>query len=384
MPRLSSLLAILTVLPVLATSACAADSDDGVDEGQQNQEVAQEDTTLDHPLILVHGFAATKDSFSGFSPALVADLKRQWGPDFVLEVNLPAFQPPPKRAAALKAQIIEKYGPNIDRFNAKGKVNIIAHSMGGLDARYLASPNTPEKEALRWGSHIESITTISTPHRGSAIAPKLHDAFAKKNGSDVINKILAHLGAVAGDATHNANILDTLLALSPGDENTVGTARWFDKTLEDDKDNNVTYYSWAGVSSVPLFDPNPNDKAACTPNFANHHHLFAKGLGPDFARDRMAAILIPTASIIAEAEKVKPQGFSITAVVDKLDPNVGSPHDGLVQVESAKHGKFMGCIAADHADEVGTLTPNGTPNAAGYDPIDFYTRLTHDLAFRHH
>ncbi|MFZ5985871.1 MAG: esterase/lipase family protein [Bacillota bacterium] len=42
------------------------------------------------------------------------------------------------------------------------KVNIIAHSKGGLDARYMISK-------LEMGSYVASLTTISTPHRGSKI-----------------------------------------------------------------------------------------------------------------------------------------------------------------------------------------------------------------------
>lgn len=43
------------------------------------------------------------------------------------------------------------------------KVNIIAHSKGGLDARYAIS-------TLNMSDHVASLTTISTPHRGSALA----------------------------------------------------------------------------------------------------------------------------------------------------------------------------------------------------------------------
>jgi triacylglycerol lipase len=48
---------------------------------------------------------------------------------------------------------------------AKGKkVNIIAHSMGGLDARYMISRLKPENV------EVLSLTTIATPHRGSSFA----------------------------------------------------------------------------------------------------------------------------------------------------------------------------------------------------------------------
>ncbi len=46
------------------------------------------------------------------------------------------------------------------------KVNIIAHSKGGLDARRAAS-------AFGCGGKIASITTIATPHRGSIVLDKL-------------------------------------------------------------------------------------------------------------------------------------------------------------------------------------------------------------------
>ncbi len=46
------------------------------------------------------------------------------------------------------------------------KVNIIAHSKGGLEARMAAS-------SLGMGSRIASITTIGTPHRGSKTIDKL-------------------------------------------------------------------------------------------------------------------------------------------------------------------------------------------------------------------
>ncbi len=42
-------------------------------------------------------------------------------------------------------------------------INLVAHSMGGLDARYLISH-------LGMGDRVASLTTISTPHRGTTVA----------------------------------------------------------------------------------------------------------------------------------------------------------------------------------------------------------------------
>ncbi|MDH6307875.1 triacylglycerol lipase [Dysgonomonas sp. PF1-14] len=60
-----------------------------------------------------------------------------------------------------------------------GKVNIIAHSKGGLDARYAIS-------TLGMGDYVASLTTISTPHRGSALAD-----YGNKHVSDKLYRSVA-------------------------------------------------------------------------------------------------------------------------------------------------------------------------------------------------
>jgi triacylglycerol lipase len=61
----------------------------------------------------------------------------------------------------------EKLGQDI-AMKAQGQaVNIVAHSMGGLDARYMISRLQPK------GVQVKSLVTIATPHRGSAFADYL-------------------------------------------------------------------------------------------------------------------------------------------------------------------------------------------------------------------
>jgi len=62
-------------------------------------------------------------------------------------------------------EIIQKTGAE--------KVNIIAHSKGGLDARYTIT-------TLGMGEYVASLTTISTPHRGSALADFGNKRFSDK------------------------------------------------------------------------------------------------------------------------------------------------------------------------------------------------------------
>jgi triacylglycerol lipase len=66
------------------------------------------------------------------------------------------------RGKALQKAIKDAIPSESDRHKA---VHIVAHSMGGLDARYLIS-----SKGLNCSSWIASLTTISTPHNGSPIA----------------------------------------------------------------------------------------------------------------------------------------------------------------------------------------------------------------------
>ena len=57
------------------------------------------------------------------------------------------------------AQILKNTVENIIRKNGMEKLNVIAHSRGGLEVRYLIS-------SLNMYNAIASLTTISTPHKG--------------------------------------------------------------------------------------------------------------------------------------------------------------------------------------------------------------------------
>ncbi|ETI19784.1 hypothetical protein G647_08797 [Cladophialophora carrionii CBS 160.54] len=73
----------------------------------------------------------------------------------------------PERAQVLMDQIASKL-PTHEGGHGK-EVNIIAHSMGGLDARYMISRLCPSPSRFR----VRSLTTIATPHRGSSAADML-------------------------------------------------------------------------------------------------------------------------------------------------------------------------------------------------------------------
>lgn len=85
----------------------------------------------------------------------------------VIIASVPATGSIEERAFKLSQDIASK---------ADGKsVNIIAHSMGGLDARYMISRLQPDNV------EVMSLTTIATPHRGSAFADFCFDEIGETN-----------------------------------------------------------------------------------------------------------------------------------------------------------------------------------------------------------
>jgi triacylglycerol lipase len=94
------------------------------------------------------------------------------------------------RAAVLAAAIQDKF--------PAGWIHIIAHSMGGLDSRVLIARNL---EGLSNPGRIKSLTTVSTPHRGSPVAdlvvgPRPGDD--RRQAYDAITHALGLLGIDTG------------------------------------------------------------------------------------------------------------------------------------------------------------------------------------------
>ena len=119
-------------------------------------------STPKHPIVLAHGLLGFDELhvagkllpgvhyWRGITEALTAnDIE-------VITASVPASASIEERAVKLGKDIEQKAG---------GKsVNVVAHSMGGLDARYMISRLKPPNV------DVLSLTTIASPHRGSAFA----------------------------------------------------------------------------------------------------------------------------------------------------------------------------------------------------------------------
>jgi triacylglycerol lipase len=112
---------------------------------------------LRHPVILAHGMM-------GFDEIAVAGRRHSYFRKIADGLNgldakfhtprVPAAAPIAVRAEQLRALVHEL---------PSERVNVIAHSMGGLDARYAIS-------RLGLKDRVASIVTIGTPHRGTPVA----------------------------------------------------------------------------------------------------------------------------------------------------------------------------------------------------------------------
>lgn len=109
------------------------------------------------PIVLAHGFLGYRHFLLWHQfPGVIEALQ---------ERGIPALQPlvhPTETIEYRARQLLEAIN---QAFGEHEPIHIIGHSMGGLDARYLISPN-----GLAQGHRVISLTTISTPHHGSSLA----------------------------------------------------------------------------------------------------------------------------------------------------------------------------------------------------------------------
>lgn len=171
--------------------------------------------------------------------------------------------------------------------DAQQKTHLIAHSMGGLDSRMMLSLNVDNVAA-----HIASLTTISTPHRGSPVADFLVASFDGFGW-----KLLQRWRA-----WRIKNVLEKKLKCS--------LAGLYDLTSAAGEEFNQTYRDHVSVK---------------------YFSVAGRGRSTDPV----------TAKLLSLTHKY-------------ILRKTGELNDGLVSVSSAKWGEFEEALwPADHADEIG-------------------------------
>ena len=292
-----------------------------------------------YPVIFVHGFSGWDDVLGGVGYFYgVVDDYRAVGVD----VTAPAL--PPYNGSDARAAVLARVVDDALARTHRRKVHLIAHSQGGVDSRVLLTD-------LGYADRVASLTTISTPHRGTAVADVAEVApnGALNPAGQLLAWLLGALGNdppdeaawLAGtdvDATYDPDLAAAVDALRPT------TMESFNVAHPDPP--GVRIFSVAGVSNLLSTDqPECNDGV----------------WGRSDDRDVVDPFFAASGAFLSNTDGGNP-----------LDP---TPNDGLVTVASARWGLFLGCIPADHADEIGQVADGGPALVSGFDHHAFYARL---------
>lgn len=195
-----------------------------------------------YPIVLAHGMAGFDELFGVYEYWFgIPDYMEDKGATvFVTEVS--QFNTTEARGEQLLDQV--EY---IAAVTGKKKVNIIGHSHGGLDSRYVAAVR-PDL--------VASVSTVATPHKGADLADFL--AANVQNGSftqSVLGYFANSLGTVLGllsGSTNPQNAIGALASLS-----SAGTAAFNARYPQGVPTSScgagaasaggVRYYSWSGT-----------------------------------------------------------------------------------------------------------------------------------------
>jgi triacylglycerol lipase len=146
----------------------------------------------------------------------------------VFQSNQTAMASTADRAAQLKT-----YVQQVLATTGAAKVNIIGHSQGGLDARYMISN-------LGMAPYVASLTTVSSPNRGSSVA-------------DVLLGLDSDVGGWISGL-----VSEIYLWMFGGEENSQAAAKWLSvnfmtNTFNPETPNmsGIYYQSWSATMDFP-------------------------------------------------------------------------------------------------------------------------------------
>jgi triacylglycerol lipase len=291
------------------------------------------------PLVLVNGID-TSPLFR-YSDRILEVMTDRGGHSVHLAVLTP-YEPPTRRAPELWRRIQE-----VREQTGAAKVNLICHSLGGLDCRYLVSPGGLGADTGERGiaGSVASITTLGTAHRGTRAAEVLLGLTPDGDQGQAINDFASLVGDWFSERAlrEDVHLREALHALTPSQ------ASAFNAEISDAP--GIYYQSWAGYSR-PFGDATAEQDARLT-------ELCGPDGLPGFGKhDYLALTLIPFSDLTDQ------------------------PNDGLITVESAKWGDFRGCIPADHMEQLGQRNLPDANVQNGLDIARFYANVAADLAER--
>ncbi|NQY62826.1 MAG: triacylglycerol lipase [Alteromonadaceae bacterium] len=225
-----------------------------------------------YPVVLVHGLSgfdtALGDYFYGVKGTLA-----NVGANEVYTPQITGYETSEVRGEELLAYLEE-----LQAVTGAQKFNLIGHSQGGMDSRYVASIR-PDL--------VASVTSVGSPHFGSETADLIKDSPLEGIALSIGNAVGAFLAALTGDTSQQSNAMGSLEALNSTDaaifnakypeglrhgtcqvtpSYNAGSWWWpnwvYDYSVNDGDHNvnGVAYYSWSGTFT-PLLDSNVLDVA---------------------------------------------------------------------------------------------------------------------------
>lgn len=243
-------------LGALVSLGCNGDADgaapaDDTEGASAEVTSASTYTKTKYPIVLAHGMAGFDrlagvfDYWYGIEGALRA------GGAKVYVTDVSAFNDTGVRGEQLLAQVEQ-----IAAATGAGKVNLVGHSHGGLDVRYVLAAR-PDL--------VASVTTVGTPHKGSDVADFLADnTTAGGFTQTVLSFFVDSLGNVLNLLTGQDNPQDSIAGLNQlTSEGTAAFNADFPAGVPAtscgqgaSSVDGVKLYSWSGSSVLTnMFDP---------------------------------------------------------------------------------------------------------------------------------
>jgi triacylglycerol lipase len=282
-----------------------------------------------YPIVLAHGFSGFHNIgplnyFYGVQDALSKD------GHLVFVTQVDPYNSSEARGAELVTQVQQILGET-----GSPKVNLVCHSQGALDCRYVAN---------KLGSQIGAVVLVAGVNRGDYIADVAAGVIQGPT-ADAVQLLLKLFGDVVLDPGGSPNT-DAEAAIQ---QLTTPGCDAFNAKYPDDP--NVTYFSIAGRS-----ESGNGDTDCGTLREAPFLEKFDQTTSP------VNALLSGTAALIDGSSNPKPT------------------NDGLVTVASARWGTFLGCVPADHLSEVCQI--GGQSSGSSFDCVTMYRDLADWLVAR--
>ncbi len=307
-----------------------------------------------YPVVFVNGIDV---SFAfRYSERIFAVMRERGGHDVHFAV-VPPYEGVPSRTRVLWAHV-----QDILQETGAEKVNLICHSLGGLDCRYLVSPGGVHWEIPAGHQEIvhavASVTTVSTAHRGTRVADAALGYLPDTESTDAISGLATFVGDWFTDEvlTEDVDLQASLIALSESQ------ARAFNEAVVDAE--GVYYQSWGGFSRPMGLDSEIHDEQL-----------------KELCRDEQGALSVGTFTGDHDYLALSLVGsYEIVGRSDPSRPDALIPNDGLCYVTSARWGHFRGCVPIDHMEQLGQLNLPDANVRNGFDVAWFYAGVAEELS----